>query len=290
LGIDAPLHGARRKSSVDSHALYQNLANIAAIKGAAWQSAIDYLSVTFFAESLDANLGLGIPTRFDQSHFAYVGQGRGADVGLIFAAHEAQIGSLVLSGAGPLQVTQWLHRSTPLSLVPGFERILRETPSAGDSTLNLIQHYLNPVDSINYGPLITKRPPEGIGARNLLYIYGSDDTHASPAGTRALADAMGLNIAAPALETAKGETFAGYESFEPPDGDNNPADSDRVLDLPISNNHVLGASSATVAMSQFVSTDGDGHTVLHQHPVARFQVSHFLSTWFETGVAEIAAP
>jgi hypothetical protein len=300
LGIDGPLHGMRKKSSLDTLALYQNLANIAVLRGVGWQSAIDFLSVTYFAETIDANLGIGAPTRFDASRFAFVGQGRGADAGLIFAAYEPRIGTMVLSGTGALYAEQWAHRSSPFSLVPGFERVLREEAGAGHPLLGLLQHFLSPLDVINFGPLITRRPPEGMPARNLLYIYGSNDTHSAPRGARALADAMGLNIAAPAVETGEGETFSGYESKEAPfeevdpvTGEKtliDPAALDRVLDLPISNNHVLGDTKSTVAMSHFEPTEGDGHDVLHKHPGARAQVAHFLSSWFSTGVAEIMAP
>lgn len=284
LTIDAVVHGPRRgESKYDSTVLAQNYGNPKALRGNRQQNVLDHFSIIRVIETLATDMGLTVATKLNPGKIAFIGQGHGATTGVLLAAHEPTLRAVVLSSAGAGEGEYLANQSEPINVVYGTKRAIRESPSTTHPVVNLIQHYMNPAEPVNYAKQLTQNPPpEGFAPRNVLVVYGQDNRRTPGAATRALADVLGLNIVAPAVDTDDGSTFGGYENAESPD-------DDRVIDAPVSGNAGVTESPATLGMVTFASEKGAGDQVLFENDGAKAVVAHFLKTFFEKGVAEIPA-
>jgi hypothetical protein len=124
-------------------------------------------------------------------------------------------------------------------------------------------------DSINYAPLMVRRPPDGLAPRNIFQSEGFTDTYAPNIGIEAFATALGGDVAQlAAFQPVEGLTLRGRTPKAPP----------------ITGN----LNGATAVLAQYEQEAGsDGHFVVFDLPVARNQAAKFLSTLATTGQATL---
>ena len=285
MGIDGVAHGTRRgEIPLDPETLFFNFANPRGARGNVYQAAIDFFSLVRWAQSHEGPLA-GVSGSLDSSRMGYIGHSQGATTGPLFLAYEPAIGPVVLSGAGAGLIESLLNKKSPADVSAGISVALRDSPSATHPVLSLLQQYFDPVDNVNYGRMLTKTPAIE-QPHDLLVIYGAGDTFTPPQTTRLLADVLGINMVAPAVDIGQGEAFDGYGA-----GADEDPEADRVVDPPVEADTVVGMASITAGLLGFEPAEGqDGHFVLFNNPTAQTQVREFFATRFKTGVATIIAP
>ncbi len=274
MGIDLVQHGPRRgDSKLEPETLFYNFANVPAAKGNALQGAIDFYSLVFWAESFNSTLGGTEPWKFDATKLAVLGHSQGGTTGPLFLAHEPKIGAIVLSGAGGSLVQSLLKKTNPVNIPAALKIVLAELESVGDDhpVIHLIQTWFDAADTMHYAPMITKEPPKETPGRHLLMLYGQGDTYTPPATSRILADRLGLEVVAPALDTGKGQAYDGIT----------------VIPAPVALNKIVSENPVTIAMTHYAPTDYDGHFVLYRNDAAKAHVGAFLTGFFKDGKPEI---
>ena len=285
MGIDGVAHGTRRGAiPIDPETLFFNFANPRAARGNVFQAGIDFFSLVRWAQTHTGTVA-GVDVAIDKTRMGYLGHSQGATTGPVFLAYEPAIGPVILSGAGAGLIESLLNKKSPADVSGGISLILRDTPSATHPVLSLMQQYFDPVDAANYGRMLTKTPVID-PPHDLLVIYGSGDTYTPPQTTRLLADVLGLNMVAPAIDTGPLEAFEGYAAG--PDQD---PEEDRIVDPPVSADTIVGTTPVTLGLLGYTPAEGrDGHFVLFDNATAKTQAREFFATKFKTGTATIVAP
>ena len=292
LGIDGVAHGPRRMSELSPETLFYNFANPGAARDNVFQGAFDYFTLVRWIEEFSGELSSLKGLDFDDARIGFLGHSQGSTTGALFAAFEPKVSTVVLSGAGAGLTESLLGKTSPANIPAGVQAVLREPASSTHPVLSLMQQFFDPVDSINYGRLLTKELPDEMPGRNILVIYGQGDTFTPPKTTRILADVLGLSIMAPALDTGKGEAFEGYLA-----GEGGDPETDRVVDGPITATFDIGGQKVALGMTHYAPDTGgdgkpayDGHFVLTRKPAAKKQVGSFFATAFKDGAAQIVLP
>ncbi len=276
LGIDQVMHGPRRGTTdLEPDVLYFNVANPAAARGNAVQSAADYFSLTLFAETFSGPLG---SATVDFGPLAFVGHSQGATFGPLFASLEPSIGAVVLSGAGASVSNSLLTKTSPVNIPGAIKTVFREDAGESHPLMAILQAYFDPIDPANYAKLLSRQPPVEVTTPHpLLVTMGVGDTYTPNRTTRILADILEIPVVSPLLANGGGQPFAGY-----PEG--------RVVPGPVSGNVQVNGVATTQGLIMATPDAYDGHFVLFRDAAMRGQVSRFLATAFSGAPAEIPAP
>jgi hypothetical protein len=214
----------------------------------------------------------------DPSRLGFWGHSQGATTGPLFLAFEPDIDIATLSGAGAGVVQGLLRKRSPVDIKRGVFAVLREEADEGHPVLNLMQQYFAPVDPLNYGSLLARKPIDIVSPpHHLLVVYGQGDTFTPPLTTRIFSDVLDIPVVLPALDTELGKAFDGY------------LEAGRVVEAPMQGNKSFETGAVTMGMIHHPPQEYDGHFVAFQNAAAATRISRFFDSFFSDGVAVIDA-
>jgi hypothetical protein len=204
-----------------------------------------------------------VPT-LDPSHIAFLGHSQGGITGAPFVAAEPELTGSVFSGTGGTLTITILERKDPVDFKALAEGLLGisgiESLEPFHPVLALVQMFVEPADTINYGRAWQREPLVG-GLHDSLLIEGMHDQYVP----QECAEAQGAVASLPIGGTMQHEGPAFL------------ADGLAVLPLPINDNVSMIGGKRTSALLQFGGATDD-HFTMFDNPVANCQVMHFLKS------------
>ena len=227
------------------------------------QSALDYVSLSRVVESLEVSAEAsaeGRAARFDSSKIMFMGHSQGGLNGPLFLAIEPQVLGAVFSGAGSNIAISLEQKKKPFDLnqvvklalgLPVTQELDRWHPA-----LSLLQTYIEPGDSANYGRFWFQSPAEGHRPKSVFMTVGLMDQYTPPETTFALAASGGVPLIEPIYTPIETLDFLGIESAGIP---------------PFSAN--VSEGRATAGLAQFESL---GHFVIFDSQSAKERYGKFL--------------
>jgi predicted esterase len=274
VSIDQVLHGPRGDGR-DPAVTFFNFENPLAARDNPLQGAADGFSLLRLVEGLVVPRGSGGPAadiRFDGERIFFFGHSQGGLTGPPFVAYEPHIRGSVLSGAGGLLYYALLGKTEPIDIAALAATLLGEdTLDEWSPPLALLQTWIERSDTVNYGPLLVRRPPPGVVARPVFQSEGFVDSFTPLATIEALATAIGGDQVGPVLAPVEGLALRGR----------------RALNAPVTAN----LDGTTAALVQYRAPAGeDGHFVVFDVPAAQTQSIRFLATLAATGRATVERP
>jgi hypothetical protein len=205
LSWDQVQHGPRRGGlAVSPESLFFNFLNPAAARDNTLQGAGDVIALIKFLKETTFDVpGFGEIT-FNADKVMYFGHSQGTVTGppgLVFTDVEV----VLMSGAGGNLVQSLLNKTQPVNIADGIRFALADDGvNPFHEILNILQHFIAPSDTINYGRQFFLEPPEGYSPKHVMHIYGKRDFFAPEANQRALAGAMGVTHLGPELTVIPG--------------------------------------------------------------------------------------
>ncbi|MDX2051045.1 MAG: hypothetical protein SFV15_01555 [Polyangiaceae bacterium] len=188
LGIDLPQHGPRRGASTESpDNLFFNFANPGAARGNPMQGAADLLSVGRFAAALDGTV-TSTPLKVNKDKIVLFGHSQGSTHGSLALPFSKEFKAGVLSGNGASLMHALLNKTKPVNLAAALPVVLGHklnfaSPGLPMGTthpvLTLLQHWIDPADPLNFGPLLAK-PETPADAKHVFLTYGHGDNYSPP--------------------------------------------------------------------------------------------------------------
>lgn len=310
VGIDQNLHGPRAPGAAPE-LTFINLQNPSAAVNNVIQSGIDGFSLLRMIKQLSFDriywgeesgheglVRFEPPVHFDPDRIYFFGHSQGGITGPVFLAHEPEVKAAVLSGAGAGVVAAMLGKTAPIPFKPLIAAALGETPDEFHPMLNLMQQLLEKADTGNYGRMLLRARPQGVGPKHLLVTQGIVDHYTPNETTDALAVATGLPLAGPVLRKLHILELTDLPRT--------------TLPLPLAGNLTVADTAVTAALVQHPAvltrdpciansdcapgdycdtTTGrcsdDGHFVAFHHWDAVRQVSLFLATAARDGVPTV---
>lgn len=267
LSFDQVAHGSRRgDSTLGPDVLFFNFANPRAAKGNVLQGVADYFQVENLAKSLVLPESLmGQEVRIDPAKIYFVGHSQGSTTGPAFLAHDPDVKLGILSGAGGGLILSLLGKASPVDIPSALGFILGDIDSSGKSragqhhpVLNLIQHYFDPIEPLNFASELFYEPAGGMAPKSILHVWGDGDTYVPDTTAKSLAAAMRATQATP------------YESA---------ISGTNEKDPPFSKTWVVGDTWVTGAVTDHAPDgDYDGHFVMFQNKDAIRQAVQFIGT------------
>jgi hypothetical protein len=165
-----------------------------------------------------------------------------------------------------------LNKTEPLDIPAILAPALRDEPlDEYNPSLALLQMWIDRADSVNYGPLIVRHPPDGTHARPVYISEGLIDHYAPVPNCEAFAVSVGVDLVNPVVEDVLGVTLRGRSEIDAPVKDN------------------LDGTTAVLAQYH-AATNSDGHFVVFDVPAAMIQSRKFLGTLARDGDATLVAP
>ncbi|HEY2902187.1 MAG TPA: hypothetical protein VGL59_16520 [Polyangia bacterium] len=273
LGFDAVEHGARRGASTKSpDDLVFNPLNPRAARDNVLQGAADILSALRVADvAIDAATS---PTKaaikFDSTAVTFFGHSQGSTAGALAMAFSDAAPSVVFSGAGAHLTESLLHKSNPVNIGAGLTYLLGEELAEDHPVMVLFQSFFDRSDPLNYNPMIVRRPPAGVGSKNVFMSWGTSDTYTPQETLTANALSLGIPPVNPVLQAYD---FAG-------------------IARPVTANIAAGdGKQRTAAVFQYNPATGagayDGHFVALQNAAAIADWAAFLSSALASGTPTV---
>jgi hypothetical protein len=273
MGFDQVLHGPRNPTSTSPDSLFFNVVNPLAARDNNRQSALDVVQQARFAASLVLPTRLGTrderPIRFDPSRIYVYGHSQGGLNLPLFLAVDDQTRGGVLSAAGGTLAVSIIEKVEPINIaaavwvllgLPGATpemALAMEDFTYEHPVLTLLQTWLEPSDTVNYGRMIAREPREGFAPKSVLQTQGRLDLFTTPASGHSLAAAIGTAIVEPVTTPLDALTLQGIEPAIPPMRGN------------------AGEGSATTGLYQF---PGGDHFVVFRSVAAQRVIRHFFAT------------
>ena len=213
----------------------------------------------------------------DTAHIAYLGVSLGGIMGPELLALSPDVGLGVLSVPGG-RVASIISDARTFGVLVRAMTPSNTSPGEVARFFPVLQTLIERGDSANYGPHVLRARLPGAGDRppNLLFAMAIDDAIVPNVCNRSLARALGVPHLPPILQTVGIVPVLG--------------------EAPLIGNLADGA--VTAGMSQFdrvVERTGEApvraeHDNLAKSTEGILQATHFLSTWIDTGHAEIVNP
>ena len=280
ISIDQVLHGPRNPGGSPELNFF-NFQNPLAARNNAIQGAVDDFSLLRLALGLRYQTGpkSQVPypeVRFDPARVYFFGHSQGGLTGPPFLAYEPLVQGAVLSGAGGCLYYALLNKTEPVDITGIVSSVVLDNPlDEFNPVLTLLQTWVERSDTVNYGPLLTRKPVVGPGGARLApkAIYQSMGLvdHFTPVpNIEALAVAIGGNVVGPVLEPIEGLGLRHRD----------------VLTAPVADN----LDGTTAILAQYRASGSDGHFVVFDVPAARRQSAAFLGTLARTGTATLVSP
>ena len=270
VSMDQVLHWPRNTVNGPELAFF-NFFNPHAARDNTVQGAADSFSLARMITSLafDDN---GTTVRFDPARLMYFGHSQGSTTGAPYVAYARDLQGAVLSGAGGVLYLALLNKTAPVDIPSILQAALREEPfDQYNPTLSLLQAWIERADSVNYGPLMVRTPPPGLGPRPVYISEGITDTYTPLPCIEALGIAVGADLIEPVRRDVPGITLRGRS----------------VRTAPITDN-LDGTTAVLVQYPQ--AAQSDGHYVVFDVPAAMIQSRRFLGTLANDGAATLVAP
>ena len=279
VGIDQPMHGSRRNSSLDPGPLFYNYSNPRAAKGNLYQGAVENFALIDFLAKFNGPMGSAAKVSFDTKKIVFMGHSQGATTGPLFVPFDDRVKGTVLSGAGGSLVHGLLDKEKPNNTSVGVRNALQEIDlDEYHPVLNLIQFYFEETDPLVYASLLFREPVGS--AVHVLNAFGWDDRYTPWKTSVILAAALGGVL--------------GMPDHRPLDWD--PSGLDPVIDLgldvadlPVTGNmDVDGQSITGVSISAVSDGPHDGHFISFHEPVVS-QIMGFVESTMDGGAPTVPA-
>lgn len=238
------------------------------------QSALDYVSLLRLVGQLDISTEqseAGKAVRLNPDKVMFMGHSQGGLNGPLFLAIEPLALGAVFSGAGSNIAISLEQKTRPFNvnqLVKLALGLIGDEPlDRWHPTLTLLQTYIEPGDSANYGRFWFREPPEGHKPKSVFMTVGLQDEYTPPETTFALAASGGVPLMEPIYTPVETLDFLGIESAGVP---------------PYAANVAEG--QATAGLAQFESL---GHFVIFESPSAKERYGKFLKELADRAVPRI---
>lgn len=238
------------------------------------QSALDYVSLARLVEHLEITTEQSSEqraARFNTQQIMFMGHSQGGLNGPLFLAIEPNVLGAVFSGAGSNIAISLEQKKRPFDVNQLVKIALAlstdETLDRWHPTLTLLQTYIEPGDSANYGRFWFQEPPEGHQPKSVFMTVGLEDEYTPPETTFALAASGGVPLIEPIYTPIETLDFLGIQSAGIP---------------PFSANVAQGA--ATAGLAQFETF---GHFVIFESPSAKERYGKFLKDLAERAIPRI---
>ena len=242
LAFDGVVHGDRRGDSTKGpDALMFNVVNPFSARDNNLQGAVDVAQMLRIPLQGQFPIpGVGSATLNPNSTF-FFGHSQGSNVGIPAVATQNGASAAVFSGAGSYLTKALLTKTKPIDVRVGLQYLIGESLSISHPVMVIWQTFFDSVDTLNFAPLLIKRPLENVNSKDVFVTWGQDDSFSPVSTIAATAVAAGLPIAAPAVEQI---------------------DSLITETRPVAANITAGDGiQRTGALFQYDSSDVDGHFV-----------------------------
>lgn len=225
------------------------------------QSAIDYITLSRVMSELNVSAG---QTQADQAikingdQIMFMGHSQGGLNGPLFMAVEPQVLGGVLSGAGANIAISLEQKTKPINinqLIGLALGISDETLDRWHPALALLQTFIEPGDSANYGRFWFTEVPEGFRAKSILMTAGLLDDYTPPDTIFSLAVSGRVPIVSPVTQSIDALDFLGV----PPAGRS-----------PVAN---VASGEATAGLLQY---EDQGHFLVFDLPEVQNRYGQFL--------------
>ncbi len=206
LSWDQVQHGPRRAGmDVSPETLFFNFLNPDAARDNTLQGAGDVIALLKFLKNAAFDVpGLGEVT-FAADKVMYFGHSQGTVTGPPGLAFTDDVSVVLMSGAGGNLVQSLLNKTQPVNISDAIRfAVADDGVNPFHEILNVLQHFIAPSDTINYGRNLFLEPPAGYAPKHVMHIYGKRDFFAPEANQRALAVAMGVTHLGPQLRAVEG--------------------------------------------------------------------------------------
>lgn len=278
IGYDGVQHGPRRGTSErDPATLFFNFANPKAARGNTLQGAADLHLLTYLAENIDLDAAAsptGQAITFNPAKIFLFGHSQGASVASLFAALEPNVKSAIFSGLGGSLILSLLNKTKPVDIARGVKIALSGSLTNFSSVnelnpvLSILQWYTDPVDPVNFAPLLFRRIPAGRNALHVLQTLGQGDSFAPEPCMKAFAEAAGLPAGTPA-----GYTLADFTDT-------------RAFPVSLNKQSSVGLP-VTALMIPYLADGFDGHFVAQRNASAQRQCQEFIGTSITAGTPTV---
>ncbi len=270
LGIDQVSHGPRRNGSTQSpNNLFFNFMNPAAARGNPMQGAADQLALGRFAASLDlsaAETG-GDAIKVDPAAIAFFGHSQGSTEGSLALPYSRVYRGAVLSGNGAMLRDALIEKKRPVNIASAVPLVLGDFDSkfalpggTNHPVMNLLQHFIEPADPMNYAVLVGRQPLAGVTPKHLFVTYGLGDTYSPNVTIANYVLASQVDLAASDVSAATPDDLGLAEQ-----------------PVPLRLTDVVGGTDLTLAARQYgPPAASDGHFVVFDVPAANADVTRFL--------------
>ncbi|RMH41361.1 MAG: hypothetical protein D6689_11380 [Deltaproteobacteria bacterium] len=265
IGFDGVVHGERKAGSTrDSDSLMFNVINPPAARDNHLQGGVDVLHVLRLHEAGPLSVpGVG-DVALDGARRYYFGHSQGSNVGIPALAVSNAAPAAVLSGAGAFLTVSLTTKTSPVDAEAGLKFLIDPDFDGSHPVMTVFQTYFDPADTVNFAPLLIRRPPAGVASKHVLMTYGPGDTFSPPASLERMAGAAALDVVEPVIEDIDRPTVA----------------------RPVGLNKTGGDGAARMgAVFQYQPDGYDGHFVAQRNPAA---VADWLA--FFTSLADTGAP
>jgi hypothetical protein len=267
IGFDGVVHGARKGDSTrDEDGLMFNVINPPAARDNHLQGAVDVLAVLRMHEiGAIAVAGVGSVT-LDGNQRYYFGHSQGSNVGIPALATSSAAPAAVFSGAGAYLTSSLLNKTSPVDADAALKFVIDPDYDNSHPVMTVLQTYFDPTDTINFAPLLIKRPRGATPSKHVFQSYGPGDTYSPPGSMALMAGAAGLHTGSPEIDDLDLTAATRPVGANLNGGDGQPR---------------LGA------IFQYQPGDYDGHFVATRHSQAIADWRSFLMSLIETGTPSV---
>ncbi|HVZ73130.1 MAG TPA: hypothetical protein VHJ20_12200 [Polyangia bacterium] len=265
-GWDAVEHGARRGASTKKpDDLVFNPLNPEAARDNFLQGAADVLQALRVAGAGPLLVSTGGRSVAFSGTQMFFGHSQGSTSGALAVSVTDAAPTAVFSGAGSWLTHSLLDKTNPVNIAAGMVFLIGEPLDDQHPVLTLFQSFFDRSDPLGYNPLVIKRPPTGLHAKNVYMSWGTKDTYTPPSTL----NANGLSLGLPVAGTAPPDY---YLTTTPRPATQNLASGDAA------------SSKVTAVMVPYTSgADYDGHFVASKNADAIADWTAFLTSYIESG-------
>jgi len=264
---DGVVHGERRNGSPrDEDSLVFNIVNPRGARGNHLQGAVDLFQAFRLGDIAPFSAGAAGSVDFDAGQIYFFGHSQGSNVGIPAVAVAAEPRAAVFSGAGSFLSEGLMTKTSPVDAKSSLQFLLGEEVSKSHPMMTLFQTYFDPVDTVNFDPLVLVRPPSAVPAKHVFMTWATDDTYSPRSTLNITARALEIPIASPVVSSVTGLS---------------------TVNRPVTGNKATTSGARTAAMFQYVTDGYDGHFVSTQNADAVDDWTAFLASAVASGTPTV---
>ncbi len=272
--------------TVESGDLFFNPINLQAAKGNSLQAAVDYAWQARLLADIVLPVTLGATEReirFNPQRIAFYGHSQGAATGPLLASSSFVAAQVLSAPAGhlPSNILGKTEPSDGLNIASMLDYLICEEPAepvdVHHPVLNLLLHWLEEVDAVNYAPYLIR---QATGTpQHVFLLAGTEDHYVAPASHDAVISAARLQQLSPVLVPSAGLGL--LTALEPTGG------YDAAYET-LSSNLSSGTATATGAFRQYHdATCVDDHFVATCTAQGLSDWGRFLGTFALSGTPTV---